>query len=373
MPNAIKNNAKFSVLGLDVDVSEEDKVKYKELENKKKSLESAPEGTLYIETFSEKTQISIFNLRERKGKIIKFLNNKNRKCYIKRCFDSIQGPVFTWSFEGTSKIYRMSVERFIEIYKDGDFHDIEPRRFEEVYFKPVSEVLKDIEDEIETLNKKYNTLYNNKKSEVSKEYWNNLNQYDKLEQEAKPERKVTKKDLSEEEALETAKKEKGVERVKSYWNSRLTKDEQARLMGWVAANIYSIRIYALLGGQSGNALSAEYGDVKGIKLREPEYNDNHERTSQDSIGGYVYFKSIKDSPIDLFEKIASVGRHFTLGGGTVPNRFADKNFALFLISEYSKYGFVPGKRNLYKEINVEGLTAEFKENEESFNDGYFPF
>lgn len=373
MPDAIKNNAKFSVLGLDVDVSPEDQLKYDELETKRLQVFGQPEGTLYIETFSEKTQINIFNLKERKGHLIKFLNSRNKKCYIKKCYDSIQGPIFTWSFEGKPDIYRMTVARFIEIYKQGEFHNIEPRKFEEIYFQPASKVLETIMTEIDKLNNKYNDLYKNKKSEVSKEYWNNLNQYDKLEQEAKPERKVTKKDLSEEEALETAKKEKGVERVKSYWNSKLTKDEQAKLMGWVAANVYSIRIYALLGGQSGNALSAEYGDVQGIKLREPEYNDANERTSQDSIGGYVYFKTTENAPLEIFEKIASEGRHFTLGGGTVPKRFADKNFALFLISEYAKYGFVPGKRNLYRDIDIDALRKDFEGNEETFDDGYFPF
>ena len=88
-----KDYVKFDILGVSDLISEEDKKRIKTLEaekefiinnpNSKASIDHRP--VYMIDLYSPEQQVRIFNLQDRKGLSIVFMNVENYKCKIAAC------------------------------------------------------------------------------------------------------------------------------------------------------------------------------------------------------------------------------------------------------------------------------------------------
>ena len=168
MNNPIKDFVKFDILGISDMISDEDKKRIKELEDRLKFLtkinpnklgwKSKDNRPLYlIDLYSPKDQARIFNLKDRKNKNIIFSNKENNKCVIVKAFVDSQNNVrLQWHFiYNKDKIFIMTLERFLEIYSWGEFHDVYPKEFTENYLLPLEDEVKKVKDELNKYESKF--------------------------------------------------------------------------------------------------------------------------------------------------------------------------------------------------------------------------
>lgn len=352
MSEAVKNYVKFNVLGADnQDVTPEDKELIKKLNQRKHILLRYKDTTAeyVIETYSKEKQVEIFNgLKLRQGQKCRltFMNDKNMPVEITGAELKDDKVLLRCIFCKTRRTFKMWLNTFLRDYFSGDIDKVKPDGFVNSYLLPITVSLERTQTELKELEDKYNKVYQSMKAEVTKEYYHILNRFNRVRQEAKSQRYQ----MTDEEALAKAKSFKGLDRVKNYWNTKISQEEKDSLLKWISENIYSIRVYGLLDGQSGNTLLNEYADVGDVKIRPVKTNEEGKVTSQDSIVAHISFKQVEDAPIDILKKVVSTkGRNENI---FYNNRLNDKNLALFLLSEYHDKGFKAGVRNLYKEIKT---------------------
>ena len=352
MSEAIKNYVKFNVLGIEEDlVTQEDKDLIYKLNQKKhilaRYLKEKGENICNIETYNNKNQCDIFNgLKLRQGKKCRltFINSSGYPVEITGAEIKNDKVLLNCIFCRTRKTFKMWLDTFLSDYKNNLIIKVKPDGFVKYYLTHAKDYYKETKEELNSIYEKYNKIYNDKQSELEAGYQAELAKYNKIEKEAKSERYQ----MTAEEAFEKAKSFKGLERTKDYWNTRTSETEKETLLKWISENIYSIRVYGLLGGQSGNTLLKEYSDVGDIKIRPVKTNEEGKVTSEDGIVAHISFKQTKDAPMEILKKVVSTkGRNENIFYG---NRLNDKNLALFLLSEYHDKGFKAGIRNLYKYI-----------------------
>ena len=350
MSKAIQDYVKFNVLGIEKDlVSDEDKELIKKLTARKHIIKRAIKDNreYVIESYSLATQCDIFNgLKLRQGQKCRltFMNDYEMPVEITGAEIKDNKVLLHCVFCITRKTFKMWLDTFISEYTEEQITKIKPDKFAEYYLKSLQASLSEIKAELNTIKEKYNKIYKDKEEALKQEYDSELAKYDRITKEAKSQRYQ----MSAEEALEKAKSFKGLERTKDYWNTRISQEEKNSLLKWISENIYSIRVYGLLDGQSGNTLLNEYADIGDVKIRPVKTNEEGKVTSQDSIVAHISFKQITDAPIDILKKVVSTkGRNENI---FYNNRLNDKNLALFLLSEYHDKGFKAGVRNLYKYI-----------------------
>ena len=349
MSDAIKNYVKFNVLGIEEDlVSEEDKELIKKLQQRKHILQRNDSNKYVIETYRKDKQVDVFNkLKIRQGQKcrITFINDYGLPVEIAGAQVAKGEVLLNCIFCKTRKTFNMWLNTFLQGYKNGSMSKVKPDGFVNSYLISVKDSLNKTLAELQEIKDKYNKVYKETENALQAKYDSEIAKYSKIQKEAKSERYQ----LSAEEALEKAKSFKGLDRVKDYWNSKITEEEKQILLKWISENIYSIRVYGLINGQSGNTLLQEYADVGNVKYREVKTNEEGKVTSQDSIVAHISFKTLENAPMEILKKIVSTkGRNENI---FYNNRLNDKNLALFLLSEYHDRGFKAGVRNLYKEIN----------------------
>lgn len=350
MSEPIKDYVKFNVLGIEEDlVSAEDKDLIRRLTIRKHITQRAiKERKEYvIESYSLETQCDIFNgLKLRQKCRLTFMNDQNYPVEITGAELKSDSVLLNCIFCKTRRTFKMWLSTFLKEYFNNKITKVKPDKFAEYYLKHLQVSLNETKEELNNIMEKYNKIYKEKENALQEQYEKELAKFDKIKKEAKSERYQ----LSEEEALEKAKAFKGLDRIKNYWNTKLTNEEKTELIDWISNNIYSIRVYGLLGGQSGNTLLKEYSDVGDIKIRPVKTNEEGKVTSEDGIVAHISFKQTKDAPMEILNKVVSTkGRNENIFYG---NRLNDKNLALFLLSEYHDKGFKAGVRNLYKEIKT---------------------
>lgn len=357
-----KDYVKFDVLGVSDLISEEDKQRIKELETEKDFILNNPytkktidHRPLYmIDLYSPEQQVRIFNLQDRKGLSIVFLNTENYKCKIVKAFLRGQTPILKWSFiYNTNKEFYLPLDRFLEIYSWGEFHDIYPKEFTKVYLTKVDDKLKALQDELDDFYQMLSALYEKEKDELKAGSLEAELAFDKLEKEAPSKRySIKRKELSPDEALQAAYNTKDVQALKNKWKFILTEEEKKTFLEWIAKNIYSIRVYGVIDGRSGNLLKQEYGDYGNIKYREPKTDEEGRNTSSDNISAYISLETTEEAPEEILRKFVGRDESQELFRN---NRLNSKNLALFLLSEYHDAGFKAGIRHLNKEIDLSKL------------------
>lgn len=349
MSKAIKDYVKFNVLGIEEDlVSEEDKKLINKLKQIKYILSKSNKKYM-LEQYSLKTQINIFNnLKLRQGNKcrITFLNSKKSPVEILEVKQVKDKLLLECIFCKTRRKFNMWLSTFLNEFESKNICKLRPEGFVNNYLITVSDYIVKINKALAKIYNKYNKTYDDTENQLRTAYENELAKYPKIEKEAK----AVRYQMTTQEALEKAKAFKGLERTKDYWNTRISQEEKDSLLKWISENIYSIRVYGLLDGQSGNTLLNEYSDVGDVKIRPVKTNEEGKVTSQDSIVAHISFKQVENAPIDILKKVVSTkGRNENI---FYNNRLNDKNLALFLLSEYHDKGFKAGVRNLYKEIKT---------------------
>lgn len=350
MSKAVQDYVKFNVLGIEEDlVSKEDKDLIYKLTQKKHIIQRAKELNKYfiIESYTLKNQVDIFNgLKLRQGSKcrITFISGYGYPVEITRAEILNNRILLSCVFCKTRKTFKMWLDTFLNDFKKGIITKVKPDGFVKYYLSSIDSNIALYKQELDEIYNKYNKIYKDKENALKAEYENELAKTNRIKQEAKSERYQ----MTAEEAFQKAKSFKGLDRVKNYWNTKISEEEKHSLLKWISQNIYSIRVYGLLNGQSGNTLLNEYADVGAVKIRPVKTNEEGKITSQDSIVAHISFKQIADAPINILKKVVSTkGRNENI---FYNNRLNDKNLALFLLSEYHDKGFKAGVKNLYKEI-----------------------
>ena len=282
MSEAVKEYVKFNVLGIEKDlVTQEDKDRIYKLTQKKNILKKALEQDKYfvIESYNITTRVDIFNgLKLRQGMKcrITFISGYGYPVEIKGAEIGQNNKILlTCIFCKTRKVFKMWLDTFLSEYRNGIITKVKPDGFVKYYLSSISDGIKAAKAELDEIYNKYNKIYNDTKNQLENNYLNELSKTNKVVKEAKSNRYQ----MTSDEALEKAKSFKGLERVKDYWNSKITEEEKQSLLNWISQNIYSIRVYGLINGQSGNTLLNEYADVGAIKMRPVKTNEEGKVTS----------------------------------------------------------------------------------------------
>ena len=354
MSKAVKDYVKFQVLGIEEDlVSEEDKKVINKLKLRKHILEAAKQDknkVFVLETYSIEKQQKIFDelkLRQGDKTRITFLNDTNEPVEILGASIRHEKVLLRCRFCKRRNIFNMWLKTFINEIKKGNIRSIRPLKFVAAYFNTIDMSLKETSRNLQLIYDKYNNIYETRKLALKRDFENEIAGYKEVVKEAK-----IKKELSTEEALEKALKNKGVARIKDYWNTKISPEEKATLLNWLSQSIYSIRVYGLLDGKSGNVLKNKYSEIGGsVRLREVKRNEEGKVVSSDGISAYIALKFVNGAPEGILKKIVSTRRNKEQSIFS-RNRICDTNLALFLLLEYKNKGFKAGVRNLYKQIQL---------------------
>lgn len=339
---------KFNVLGIEENlVSKEDAFLISKYQKKLDILKNYKPHDYMLVTYSKQKQLEIINdLKKRRGayNTITFYNSRGKRVKICEAFLVDGRILLQCSFVRGNKTFRMWLDTLLSELQKRNITKFRPHEFKTTYFKYVYDEIKEIRKSLNDIYQKYNNIYKARKNSLKQEFDKEINKYKPVIKEVK-----VKKELSNQEALEKAGKNKGVERVKDYFNSRITEEEKKIFLDWISKNIYSIRVYGLLDGRSGNVLKNEYGNIEGnLRLRDIKKDDAGKVVSSDNLSAYISLKSKDNPPMDILKKITSTKRKGTdLFYG---NRLNDTNLALFLLLEYRDKGFKAGIRNLYRQI-----------------------
>lgn len=354
MNETIKKYLTFNIYGIDENlVSEEDIKLINFLEHKLLFLRSNCEpNDLILECYSLDKQLEIFNgLKERQGEKtrITFYNSRNIPVEIIKAHKREKEEIILECiFCKTRKYFRMRLSTFIKEYKEDKITRVKPDGFVNAYLVNAKNYSLEISDKLKALKDKYNKLYTERKNLLQASYDAEISKYKKIEKEGRNE----KRQLTSEEALMKAKSFKGLDRIKNYWNTQVSQEEKDILLKWISENVYSIRVYGLINGRSGNVLSNEYSDIGEVKYRDIKTNDEGKVTSQDSIVAHISFKQVVDAPMEIFKKVVSTKGKRRSETIFRNNRLNDKNLALFLLSEYHDKGFKAGVRNLFQNVRL---------------------
>lgn len=365
MSDVVKEYVDFQVLGISRNCQgdiEKDKGLADSLEAMLKRLKGKSPDTFLIECYSPYDQCRIINEMSKRNpeypELI-FINDWGKQTWIGKAYTTRIGVTLLCSFSNKGKWFSMRLTTFIDVMRnmigkvgfDEAARSFYPRRFFEVYFNTVGNIREQILGRLENIRKTmegYNALYSTVKKNVEGEYALLGSQYPSLHSENDlPGRR--KKCLTSEEALKKAMKYKGREAVKNYWNTYMSEEDRKILFDWIGRNIYSIRVYGLEEGRSGNMLRNEYPDLGNVRYRKVK-DDGCGET--DSIVAHISFKTTEGAPEELFRKVISTRNRDA--GIFKGNRLNDTNLALFLLCEFHDQGFKAGVRNLYKQITPVG-------------------
>lgn len=124
------------------------------LEKQKEYYSNQDSKKLIIEYYSKEKQVEIFNLKKRKDLTIQFRNAKGWYCSVDYSYLDKRSNevVIAWHFDkNPEEIHKVSLNRFVEIYKKHEFFNIAPREFYEYYFIKVEAKLKQINDRIDQI------------------------------------------------------------------------------------------------------------------------------------------------------------------------------------------------------------------------------
>ena len=213
------------------------------------------------------------------------------------------------------------------------------KKVQEKYFIPVTEhnvdaLINRLQGKLNTYNSSYKEAINEANSTIAEK----VNSY---ENKSIVTRKAVKR------AILSVRKD--AQLVADAFNSTLTENEKDRLIKFLKANIYSMRLYVVKGTEWDQALSEMYPDEQyGIKRR-TEATEN----SKNTVGGYISLNSIKDAPLDIIQKIThkmDKNASFIQNKGSSKYRLNNYMLVLFLLNNYNQDGFITGKTNLYKSI-----------------------
>ena len=282
-----------------------------------------------------------------KNQNIWFINKQGKLCIISESSivnNTIYIKVF---FDVNSKNYntRMSLNRFLSLIETGDFR-ISSKKFIEKYLQPIEksqslarltalkeEVLKNIneitssEDYI-----KYSNLYSTENV--------------KADEEMKKIRKEESRDVKPEAPVLKVKKkyDKKLADVKTIWNSTITEDEKAELIGWFTRHIIKMRIKVVDGGVSDKVISKAYPD----EIYGPKYREKANSSGWDAASGIILVDSTEDAPIETIKKLSTIKhmQHSKDKGETIfkGHTIHNLDLVLFLLSKYNKYGFKTGEK-----------------------------
>lgn len=124
------------------------------LKKQKEYYSNQDSKKLIIECYSKEKQVEIFNLKKRKNLIIQFRNARGWYCSVDYSYLDKRSNevVIAWHFDKTPhETHKVSLTRFIEIYRKHEFFNIAPREFYEYYFINVEAKLKQINDKIDQI------------------------------------------------------------------------------------------------------------------------------------------------------------------------------------------------------------------------------
>ena len=154
-------------------------------------------------------------------------------------------------------------------------------------------------------------------------------------------------------AIRTAIKslQKDTKVIADAWNSTLTKQEQETLLGWIAGNIYSMRLYVVQGSRWEKAITELYPEEQYGKARKTVPSE----CSKDSIGGYISLNNVNNIPYDILKKITHKEKNEDIvkqNKGSSKYRINNYLLVLYLLNNYNQRGFKLGVTNLNKNITL---------------------
>ena len=279
-----------------------------------------------------------------------FTNNWNQVCLItdSTILDEYKGNIYLTiliDVDGKKIETHMSLDRFLYLYEIGDFKSFR-KDFAERYLGPIEHSWKvlhitGVRDE---LIKRRDNLMN----------CDTYKKYQKMYQEAQKNANkmiadVRAKEVRDVEAeapvLKVKKKyDKKLADVKTIWNSTITEDEKAELIGWFTRHIIKMRIKVVDGGVSDKVISKAYPD----DIYGPKYREKANSSGWDAASGIILVDSTENAPVETIKKLSTIKhmQHSKDKGETVfkGHTIHNLDLVLFLLSKYNKYGFKTGEK-----------------------------
>ena len=138
-----------------IEVQKAKELEIKKLQNQRQIYSELQPKQLLIELFTKPKQTEIFNLKKRKNLEIEFRNAKGWYCAVDYAYlnKKTNNVVIVWHFKNKpEEQHKVSLDRFIEIYRNKEFFNIAPRPFYEHYFMTAEKKLKEIDEKLKELN-----------------------------------------------------------------------------------------------------------------------------------------------------------------------------------------------------------------------------
>ena len=135
------------------------------------------------------------------------------------------------------------------------------------------------------------------------------------------------------------------------FNSTLSQSEQQTLINWLAANVYSMRLYVVKDSRWDKAISELYPEEVYGKHRQTIPSE----LSKDSINGYISVNSLANIPYDILKKVTHKEKDEDVvkqNKGSSKFRINNYLLVLYLLNNYNKNGFKLGITNLNKGITL---------------------
>lgn len=306
-----------------------------------------------------------------------FLNKANKLCLVsgnKIIKDTLYLDIIIDAKYSKSET-RMSLDRFLYLIEIGDFK-INNKKFIEHYLKPYSEsnhVKGMLNHLIEQKKKAENAIagilqndffkniqvtYNEKQRAIVSEY---IDSIEGLTRDVEAEKATRKR----------TKQQKAQAAVKNLWDSVISDSDKAYFVGWLCGHVDNIYIKVVKDGVSDKVISASYPDaIYGNKYREKPNS-----SGWDASSGKIRFTDIETAPLHTFKALATA-KHVSRSANGDKVVFKDKTLSnldlcLFILSNYNKYGFRSGFKNLKQMIDYDMLCHEcFSRHVAEFNNGF---
>ena len=334
--NNFKNAVDDLVIGLGNDLTKVQEAEYKDLnlviDNLKKFQKTKKSG-YYIEALPIEFISKLLIGKE-------FFNINSWKCKIEECSLTSKGNVLCKVSAHTSSRIDRSWRMYLDtIVKEGKF--IGKNSTLDKYLIPlttqkISELIKKLKEKKKAYEQKYKEKSKEAKATIKQELDKHTNDM-----------QVSR--LAVRSAIKNIQRSNKV--MADAWNSTLTKDEQQRLLEWLAGNIYSMRLYVVEGSKWDQAISELYPESQYGKPRRTIPS----QASKDSINGYISINSKDgDVPYDILKKITRKLNEQDIIKYNGANRYRINNYmlVLHLLNQYNKYGFKLGETNLNKQIKL---------------------
>ena len=334
--NNFKNAVDDLVVGLGNELTKTQEIEYKDLnlviDNLKKFQKNKKSG-YYIEAlpigFISKLLV---------GK--QFFNANSWKCKIEECVltskDVVLCKVSAYTPAMNPRCWWMYLATIV---KEGNF--INKSNALDKYLVPltpqkISELLKKLKEKKKAYDKLYKEQTKEARSSINKELSKHVND-------------ITVSRNAIRTAIKSIQKDTKV--IADAWNSTLTKQEQETLLGWIAGNIYSMRLYVVQGSRWEKAISELYPEEQYGKARKTIPSE----CSKDSIGGYISLNNINNIPYDILKKITHKEKNEDIvkqNKGSSKYRINNYLLVLYLLNNYNQRGFKLAVTNLNKNITL---------------------